>query len=417
MIWQHECVATLDGDIKCWGACRPACGTGNDVKIGDQSGDMGSNLPAVDVGTDAAGQARAVSSGFRSTCALFNNGGVKCWGAGISGQLGYGDTADRYLPEQMGDNLPWVDLGGNITATAVETGWDFNCAILTGGNVKCWGAGKYLGVDSTVNRGDQPGEMGDNLPTVLLGQGRTAKQISLGRAHACAVLDNGSLKCWGERYMGRTGYGFPASNILVDGDRSGEMEGLGTVDVGTNRTVLQVSCGNQHTCVILDNLSLKCWGNSGSGRLGSRLHLGSANYAYYGSQGYTGDAIPVVQLGTGARALAVSCGNSHTCVLLSDQSIKCFGYGGYGRLGYESHANIGEVPGGMGDNLLRVDLGTNVSARCVFAGAAHTCAITTDNMIKCWGSNADGERGVESTTSAGHSAETMGDQPLAPNLH
>ena len=87
---QTNCVLTLSGDVKCWGHCYPYCGIGAIGYVGKSSGDMGSNTPGPNLGTGANGTAVGVCSSRKSSCALFENGGVKCWGDGASGQLGYG---------------------------------------------------------------------------------------------------------------------------------------------------------------------------------------------------------------------------------------------------------------------------------------------------------------------------------------
>ncbi|NDA77286.1 MAG: hypothetical protein EBY07_05690, partial [Actinobacteria bacterium] len=141
----------------------------------------------------------------------------------------------------MGDNLPTVNLGTGRTATAVSVGGVHVCAILDNSSVKCWGYnggsspqnGGELGLGDTANRGDGPNEMGDNLPTVDLGTGRTAISISAGAAHTCVVLDNNKVKCWGLNFAGQLGLGDTANR----GDAANEMgDNLPTVDLGTGRT-------------------------------------------------------------------------------------------------------------------------------------------------------------------------------------
>ena len=107
--------------------------------------------------------------------------------------------------------------------------------------------------------------MGDNLTIVDLGTGRTATAIASGGSHTCAQLDNDSVKCWGEGTQGRLGYG--NSNNLGDG--ANEMgENLTAIDLGTGRTATAISLGNYHTCALLDNASVKCWGSNNNGQLG-----------------------------------------------------------------------------------------------------------------------------------------------------
>src|SRR5436190_12467161 len=109
----------------------------------------------------------------------------------------------------MGNALPAVQLGTGRTATAIATGTDHTCALLDDGTVKCWGANLdgELGLGDKVTRGDGPGEMGDALPAVALGAGRTARAIATGQNHTCALLDDGSVKCWGSNGRGQLGIG------------------------------------------------------------------------------------------------------------------------------------------------------------------------------------------------------------------
>ena len=275
LVHNTNCVLTQSGDVKCWGHCYPYCGIGAVGYVGKALGDMAQNTPKLDLGTGANGQAIAVSSGRNSSCALFQNGRIKCWGDGARGQLGYEDTTTRYSPAlHMGDRLPFVDLGRGVTAVAIDAGWDFNCAILSDGAVKCWGAGNKLGIGTTADQGDGMGEMGDSLPRVFLGDGRRATQISCGRNHMCAILDNGALKCWGLAAYGRTGNGRASHDMSYIGSTAGEMESLGTVNLGTGRTARQVSCGGQHTCVVLDSGQVKCFGHGNVGETGSGDSMG-----------------------------------------------------------------------------------------------------------------------------------------------
>jgi alpha-tubulin suppressor-like RCC1 family protein len=109
----------------------------------------------------------------------------------------------------MGDNLPAVDVGTGRTASALTGGSYHSCAILDNGSVKCWGANWYgqLGLGDSSHRGVSGGEMGDNLPALDFGSGRTAVEMALGDSHSCAMLDNGATKCWGRNFAGQLGLG------------------------------------------------------------------------------------------------------------------------------------------------------------------------------------------------------------------
>jgi cysteine-rich repeat protein len=115
---------------------------------------------------------KAISVGEVDACALGFDGILKCWG---DGELGIGNTTSHGAgPNQMGDNLPAVDVGTGRTARTVTAGYS-SCALLDNAELKCWGANGYgqLGLGDMTNRGGLPGQMGDNLPAVSLGTGRT----------------------------------------------------------------------------------------------------------------------------------------------------------------------------------------------------------------------------------------------------
>ncbi|RMF60337.1 MAG: hypothetical protein D6746_07015, partial [Bacteroidetes bacterium] len=170
---ERTCAVLSDGSLKCWGYNFGRLGLGDQAHRGDDPGEMGTNLPAVDLGT---GVISGVEAGSTHTCALLDNATVKCWGSNVNGQLGLGDKLTRGDdPGEMGNSLPPIDLGAGRTPTAIAAGGSFTCARLDNATVKCWGANSdgQLGLGDTSDRGDAPGEMGDNLPAVDLGTGRT----------------------------------------------------------------------------------------------------------------------------------------------------------------------------------------------------------------------------------------------------
>jgi len=120
-----------------------------------------------------------------------------------------------------------------------------------------------LGIGNTTTMGDNTGEMAV-LPSIDLGTGRTATAIAAGCYHSCALLDNASVKCWGSNQHGRLGLG----NNNTIGDQSGEMAALTGIDLGTGRTATAIASIRNHHCAILDNASVKCWGLNDFGQLG-----------------------------------------------------------------------------------------------------------------------------------------------------
>jgi alpha-tubulin suppressor-like RCC1 family protein len=405
---RHTCALLDNGTVKCWGNnSNGQLGQGNTTNLGDDPGEMGTNLPTVPLGTGRT--ARAITAGGDHTCALLDDNTVKCWGNGNRGQLGHGlSTSLGNDPGEMGDALPVVPLGTGRTATTITAAGDHSCAILDNGTVKCWGEGAFgrLGQGSATPIGNMPGQMGDALPAIDLGTGRTATTISAGFRNTCALLDNGTVKCWGAGFGGVLGQGNTNSVGAIPGQMG---DALPAIDLGTGRTAVAVSTGDRHTCAVLDDDTLKCWGDGMSGELA----LGFANTLGDGP-GEMGDVLPVVALGTGRTAIGVSAGFSHTCALLDDATVKCFGFGGNGRLGQGSLADLGDGPGETGDSLPPVSLGAGRTALAVTTGNNHSCVVLDNRTVKCWGSTDSGQLGNGSSSgSIGDSAVEMGDN-LAP---
>jgi alpha-tubulin suppressor-like RCC1 family protein len=396
------------GMVKCWGG-GGALGLGDSDtnNRGDAANEMGSNLGFVDLGTGRTATAISVGS---SSCAILDNGSVKCWGSNANGRLGLGDTNNRgNAANEMGDNLPIVDLGTGRTATVISGGSAHNCAILDNASVKCWGRGRVgaLGIGNTNDMGDAANEMGDNLPAVDLGTGRTATAISSGGEHNCALLDNASVKCWGAGNWGRLGQG----NTNNLGDAANEMgDNLPIVDLGTGRTATVISAGSAHTCALLDNASVKCWGNNDSGQLG----LGDTNHRGDAAN-EMGDNLTIVDLGTGRTATAISAGGYSNCAILDNASVKCWGSNSSGKLGIGNTNNMGDAANEMGDNLPAVDLGTGRTATAISVGNDYTCAMLDNSDIKCWGYG-NGGLGQGTTSNIGNNANMMGDNLPAIDL-
>ena len=139
--------------------------------------------------------------------------------------------------------------------------------------------------------GDQPGEIGDALHKVNLGA-RPAIALTAGKNHACALLDDGSVKCWGSAENGQLGNGDPTPWLYI-GDSPNELgENLKPVALGTAHTATAIAAGEQSTCAVLeDRISVKCWGNGFDGELGN-----GSNAIIGDNPGEMGDALPIVPL-------------------------------------------------------------------------------------------------------------------------
>ena len=181
---------------------------------------MGTNLPSVDLGPGL--RAIGVRAGNGSVCANLEGGQVKCWGGNDQGQLGLGDNLVRGTqPGALGANLPAVDLGVGLSVVELSAGNDRACARFTAGQVKCWGnpAAGALGLGDLLARGDQVGEMGASLPFLDFGAASTVVELASGASHACVRLNTGRVKCWGFNGNGQLGLG----DVQDRGDQPGEM--------------------------------------------------------------------------------------------------------------------------------------------------------------------------------------------------
>jgi len=285
----------------------------------------------------------------------------------------------------------------------VSAGGFHTCAFLENGRtLKCWGQNTYgqLGINDQNNRGDSRREMGRSLPSVALGRSY-ATVIAAGSWHTCALLYDKSVKCWGSGGDGVLGYG----DVQTRGSVFGTMDNLlPVVDLGRGRKAMALSAGTDHTCAILDDKSTKCWGSNRKGQLG----LGDTTARGY-KKGQMGNLLPAVDLGTGRFATAISAGYQHTCAILDDKSVKCWGANDDGRLGLGDRNTRGQRTYNIGDKLPAVDLGTGRFATAIAAGYQHTCAILDDKSTKCWGDNTFGQLGQNDTMSYGRDPGTMGD--------
>eukprot|EP01083_Nonionella_stella_P003387 9651_1 len=356
--YYHTCILTSTGKVKCFGLNDSGqLGLGNTDDKGGASNTMGTNLPFIDFGE--AWFAIQIAAGLHHTCALLNNGTtpnvMKCFGRNDYGGLGYGNTSDRGDgANEMGDDLPLIDLGTGFDPTQITAGYYMTCALSRSNKVKCFGRNDYgqLGMGDTVNRGDSAGQMGDSLPFVDLGTGFTPIQIEAGLYHVCALSDSGDVKCWGQGDFGQLGSGHNR-NI---GNEMNEMgDALPIVELGSNLIAKQITAGFYHTCALFTVGNIKCCGKGRYGQLGyqNEDNLGD-------SSGEMSDSLPFVDLGSigyDGAITEVQAGAWHTCATFSSDELKCWGWNFYGQLGQEHSNNIGNDTDEMSDYLPIVDLG------------------------------------------------------------
>lgn len=401
---EHTCARRGDGTVKCWGnGLGGRLGLGDILWHGSGPNEMGDALATVDLGDGRV--ARQVSAGHDHTCVLLDDWSVKCWGSNGEGQLGQGDTATRGdEPGEMGNYLPAVDLGAYRTARSVSTGHRDTCVVLDNGGVKCWGQDELgkLGLGNSGSLGDAPNEMGDYLPIVDLGRDEYAVRVEATYQHTCALLESGFIKCWGYQNAGRLGM---VGNDATGDDLAEMGEELPVVELGNERLSASIGLGYLHSCAVLgDNGGLKCWGYGQGGRLGLGDEVSRGESAEQ-----MGDALHEIALGHDAAVRVVAPGDEHTCALLTNGAVKCWGGASLGRLGSGDTYNRGDERGEMGDDLARVDLGTERVARALASGQRHSCALLDDGSVKCWGEGEMGRLGLGNENDQGDEPGEMGD--------
>ena len=299
-----------------------------------------------------------ISAGTYHTCALTSDGGVKCWGSNGDGQLGDGTDESRLTP---------VDVKGLTSkVTRISGGTYHTCALTSDGGVKCWGWNPFgaLGDGTTKDR---------FTPVDVKGLTSNVTQISVGGGHTCALASDGGVKCWGYNGGGELG-----DDTFEDRFTPVDVKGL-------TSGVTQISGGTYHTCALTSDGGVKCWGENPFGQLGD---------------GTTKDRFtPVDVKGLTSKVMQISAGYAHTCALTSDGGVKCWGDNSGGALG----------DGTDEDRSTPVDVkGLTSKVTQISAGGKHTCALTSDGGVKCWGENPFGQLGDGTTTGRSTPVDVMG---------
>jgi alpha-tubulin suppressor-like RCC1 family protein len=347
----HTC-AIKSGSLYCWGR--------NDEGQLGQENQIDSSVP---LKVDLGGTPYAMTASYKNSCAAID-GAVKCWGTGNYGSIGDGNTIPSYVP---------VSVSGLVGGVIQLSGGDIHhCALLSDRTVKCWGS--------------QPsGQLGDNSTTMRstpvsvtgLSEVRAISAAAGGGLHTCAVTIGGDVYCWGENGAGQLGNGNTTNSLVPT-----------QVNLGGDAAIGIAAGGRGHSCALMVDLTVRCWGWNAAGQLGNGGNVDSTS--------------PVTVSGL-TQVIAISAGTRHTCALLSDRTVKCWGFNANGELGNASTSNS-NVP-------VTVSGLTNVRT---ISAAYNTCATKTDDTIACWGDNTYGQLGDNLASGAG-STTPVTSSFLAPN--
>lgn len=133
--------------------------------------------------------------------------------------------------------------------------------------------------------------------------------------------------------------------------------------------VIAISAGGTHVCALLQSGEVMCWGDNASGQLGDGT--------------FTPHPAPV-KVPNLTDATAITAGGQHTCAIIKNDGVKCWGYNYYGQLG-DGTKNASNVPVSVS--------GLSGAVVSIATGNDHTCAITSEGSVKCWGKNVSGRLG------------------------
>lgn len=331
-------------------------------------------------------QAERVASlalGFAHTCVLLESGKVRCWGKDQNAIAGGGSGKNLGDDESPALARP-IDLGGK--AVQISAG-GATCALLDTGSVRCWGQG-VIGYPGQKWRGRplsalSPAELGD------LDLGALVVQVSVGSEHQCARTERGSVRCWGMSRLGELGYGSRRSVGSSDFPAS-----PGDVPIGAK--VTQVVAGRFQSCALVEASRLRCWG--------AEPELNGAQRIEDSFATRPASAYPVFDFG--APVLQVSAGGP-ICVLLTEGRVRCWGSNESGELGY-GHRRAIATPAAAGD----VHVGEPVLQ--ITTGEAHVCALLSEGRVRCWGKGSDGALGYGNGLNIGddETPDRAGDVPV-----
>lgn len=288
-----------------------------------------------------------ISSAYGHVCAVMSNNTLKCWGNNSHGQLGDGTTQNRNVPTTV------TVVSGPVQS--VDVGYRFTCAVLVSGALQCWGENNYgqLGDGTTVDK---------TTTAVTVALGSSASAVTVGVYHTCALLTpSQGMKCWGYNVSGGLGDGsttMRTSPVNVSGLASG---------------VASIGATTYGTCALLTTGAMRCWGTGAYGTNGD------------GTTAVRSTPTAVTGLGAGTVSAFTTSQFAVCALMTATGGLKCWGLNNFGQLGDGTTTN----------RLVPTDVsGLTSGVTSLFPPSSegfHMCAVTTGNIIKCWGNNSHGQ--------------------------
>ncbi len=336
------------------------------------------NGAVVDSSSDVEAMSAALTGvakivpGYEHTCARMTNGTAKCWGKNDQGQLGDGTFIDSYTPRNVKGSSGTGVLSGIVDLVAGDY---HTCALMADHTARCWGRGAsgQLGDGSLTAR---------NLPRTVRsasGSGSTTSiaHLRAGSQHTCAVLTNGTARCWGANSLGALGDGSTSNSSLP---RTVQSVATGS----TLHNVVDAALGFYHSCFLIGDGTARCTGYNGFGQLGNNSTADNTRAVAVAGGSGSGVQTGIVNL---------QSGYNHLCALLNNGTARCWGYNVSGALG-DGTTTERHVPRTV-ENSAGTGALSGVSA--IAASDTRSCALFPSGRAQCWGSNYSGALGDGST--------------------
>jgi alpha-tubulin suppressor-like RCC1 family protein len=342
----------------------------------------------------------AVAVGASHKCALRSDGVVRCVGSNQRGQIGNGAGG----PTAPDVTDPAQGVVSNLTdVKAIAAGDDFTCALRVAGSVRCWGANEFaqLGNDAggfQANRFEPAPVPVENLTDVIA--------LAAGRQHACALRVGGAVHCWGFNVFGQVGA--PAANTIVD--TPFQVTAFNGTTIAALTRAVAIAAGPDHSCALLVNGTAKCWGKNDVGQLGDNdtdfdsFFGASPNPVAFDVENLN-DAVALAAGGSGGALSPVpALSRDFTCARRVGGTVRCWGANGSGQLGDDSTtARLRPETSVVRHSVAFIGPGNSVTlsfplspVSAVSAGDLFGCALTSSGQPFCWGSGTSFARLVAS---------------------